>query len=50
MKCFYCETDITDIEKGVCPCCSAILNTTKSNFISYIGSPDSLSGYQKSYT
>lgn len=49
MKCFYCETDITDIEKGVCPCCSAILNTTKSNFISYIGSPDSLSGYQKSY-
>ena len=33
MKCFYCETDITDIEKGVCPCCSAILNTTKSNFI-----------------
>ena len=49
MKCFNCETEITDLSKGVCPCCSAILNSTKNNFISYIGSPESLSGYQKSY-
>ena len=49
MKCFNCGSDIVDTELGVCANCSAILNATKSNFISYIGSPDSLAGYQKSY-
>lgn len=49
MKCFNCGCDIVDTELGVCANCSAILNATKSNFISYIGPPDSLAGYQKSY-
>ena len=49
MKCFSCGCDVIDTGLGVCANCSAILNATKSNFISYIGSPDSLAGYQKSY-
>lgn len=49
MKCFNCECEIVDTGLGVCSNCSAILNATKTNFISYIGSPDSLAGYQKSY-
>ena len=49
MKCFNCECEIVDTGLGVCSNCSAILDATKTNFISYIGSPDSLAGYQKSY-
>lgn len=49
MKCFNCGTDIGDIKAGVCPNCSSVYNATKTNFISYIGTPDSLAGYQKSY-
>lgn len=49
MKCFNCSQEIEQAGASVCPCCSALLNATKNNFISYIGSPDSLSGYQKSY-
>lgn len=49
MKCFNCNQEIEQAGASICPCCSALLNATKNNFISYIGSPDSLSGYQKSY-
>lgn len=49
MKCFNCGCDIVDTGLGACANCSAMLNATKTNFISYIGSPDSLAGYQKSY-
>ena len=49
MKCFNCGCDIVDTGLGACTNCSAMLNATKTNFISYIGSPDSLAGYQKSY-
>lgn len=49
MKCFNCGCDIVDTGLGSCTNCSAILNATKSNFISYIGASDSLAGYQKSY-
>lgn len=49
MKCFNCGCDIVDAGLGECTNCSAILNVTKTNFISYIGSPESLAGYQKSY-
>lgn len=49
MKCFNCGSDIVDTGLGACTNCSAMLNATKTNFISYIGSPDSLAGYQKSY-
>ena len=49
MKCFNCECEIVDTELSVCTNCAAKINTTKTNFISYIGSPDSLAGYQKSY-
>lgn len=49
MKCFNCNQEIEQEGANNCPLCSAILNTTKNNFISYIGSPDSLFGYQKSY-
>lgn len=49
MKCFNCEMDIIDVNYEICPNCLAKLNVTKNNFISYIGSPNSLSGYQKSY-
>ena len=49
MKCFNCGCEIVDTELGACTNCSAMLNVTKTNFISYIGSPDSLAGYQKSY-
>lgn len=49
MNCFNCNQEIGQAGTSICPCCSALLNATKINFISYIGSPDSLSGYQKSY-
>lgn len=49
MKCFNCGMDIVDAEANSCANCLAIINATKTNFISYIGSPDSLAGYQKSY-
>ena len=49
MKCLNCGCDIVDVELGNCANCSAIINATKTNFISYVGSPDSLAGYQKSY-
>lgn len=49
MNCFNCNREIEQLGASICPCCSAVLNATKNNFISYIGSPDSLSGYQKSY-
>ena len=49
MKCLNCDIDIIGSEHSNCPNCSAILNATKNNFISYIGSSDSLAGYQKSY-
>ena len=49
MKCFNCGTDIGDVKVGVCPNCLANVNVTKTNFILYIGSSDSLAGYQKSY-
>lgn len=49
MKCFNCGCDIVDTELGKCANCSVTINATKTNFISYVGSPDSLAGYQKSY-
>ena len=49
MNCFNCETNIVGNEGAFCPNCNATINSTKYNFISYIGSPDSLAGYQKSY-
>ena len=49
MNCFNCETNIVGNEGALCPNCNATINSTKYNFISYIGSPDSLAGYQKSY-
>ncbi len=49
MNCFNCGCDIVDTGLGTCTNCSAMLNATKINFISYIGSPNSLAGYQKSY-
>lgn len=49
MRCFNCGIDIGEIKTGICPNCSSKFNATKANFISYIGSPDSLAGYQKSY-
>lgn len=49
MKCFNCGNEISDNTIGICPNCSSVINATKQNFISYIGSPDSLAGYQKSY-
>ena len=49
MKCFNCGCDIVNTELKMCSNCSAMINITKMNFISYIGTPDSLAGYQKSY-
>ena len=49
MKCLNCGCDIVDVGLGNCANCSATINATKTNFISYVGSPDSLAGYQKSY-
>ena len=49
MKCFNCGCDIVDTELGKCANCSVTINATKTNFISYVGFPDSLAGYQKSY-
>ena len=49
MKCFNCSQEIEYVGTSNCPYCSALLNATKNNFISYIGAADSLSGYQKSY-
>lgn len=48
IKCLKCgECIATDISE--CPACGAIINRVKFNFITYIGSEDSLFGYQKSY-
>lgn len=49
MRCFNCGGEIVNTGIGYCANCLAILNETKTNFISYIGAPDSLVGYQKSY-
>lgn len=49
MKCFNCGIEIGAVKTGVCPSCLSKFNTTKTSFISYIGAPDSLAGYQKSY-
>ncbi len=48
MKCFNCNNDI-NTEASVCSFCGAQINQVKSNFITYIGAPDNLNGYQKSY-
>ncbi len=48
MKCFNCNNDI-NTEASVCSFCGARINQVKSNFITYIGAPDNLNGYQKSY-
>lgn len=48
MKCFNCNNDIST-EASVCSFCGAKINETKSRFITYIGAPDNLNGYQKSY-
>ena len=49
MICFNCGKRITSSDINRCPNCAAIINSTKSNFISYIGPEDKLSGYQRSY-
>ncbi len=49
MKCFNCGCEIVDTTLSACTNCSALFNATKSSFISYIGAPNSLAGYQKSY-
>lgn len=48
MKCFNCDNDI-NTEASVCSFCGAKINQVKSNFITYIGAPYNLNGYQKSY-
>lgn len=48
MKCFNCNNDI-NTEALVCSFCGAHINHVKSKFITYIGAPDNLNGYQKSY-
>lgn len=48
MKCFNCNNDI-NAEALVCSFCGVHINQVKSKFITYIGAPDNLNGYQKSY-
>ncbi len=48
MKCFNCE-NIIQYENLECSFCGAQINRSKTNFINYIGSKESLVGYQKSY-
>lgn len=48
MKCFNCSCDI-EASKTICDNCLAKINTIKYEFLTYIGSPESLLGYQKSY-
>lgn len=48
MKCFNCNNDI-NIEASVCSFCGTQINQVKSRFIAYIGAPNNLNGYQKSY-
>ena len=46
--CFSCNNIFTDGVE-VCPFCGVKISPVKYNFIKYIGSEDSLTGYQKSY-
>lgn len=48
MKCFNCNNDI-NTEASVCSFCGTQINQVKSRFIAYIGAPNNLNGYQKSY-
>lgn len=46
--CFNCDNTIS-YDVKFCPFCGSVNNNIKENFIKYIGSEDSLAGYQKSY-
>ena len=48
MKCFNCYNDI-NTEASVCSFCGTQINQVKSRLIAYIGAPNNLNGYQKSY-
>lgn len=47
-QCLKCGMNI-DVDMPLCAHCGAKLNSTKVNFITYIGPENSLYGYQKSY-
>ena len=49
IKCLNCGNDITMISGSVCPNCNTRLSHVKISFLAYLGSEDSLSGYQRSY-
>lgn len=48
MICLNCQHNIED-KVEFCPFCGAQYNAEKFRFIKYLGDPDSLVGYQKSY-
>ncbi len=48
MICLNCQRNIEDNVEN-CPFCNAKYNAEKFRFIKYLGEPDSLVGYQKSY-
>ena len=48
MICLNCQHNIED-KVEFCPLCGAQYNAEKFRFIKYLGDPDSLVGYQKSY-
>ena len=49
IKCLNCRNEITTISGMECPHCKAQLSHVKIAFLSYLGTEDSLAGYQRSY-